>query len=256
MPLTNEQTAQAMVANRTYADRLGWASYADAIDVAIAAPGVDYKGADFAQALATWQTSKAVSSDGILGPQTWAAMQRALAPPDSVTGVRPTDAPDVPDGYDQIVATYGDPRPYLSPDGTISDAKKDEWERNTLAKGTLPYPVPIDANNFKTTFYAHRKLISSFEAVFGEVARLGLKDQIKSFDGIYNFRPIRGTTARVSLHAFGAAIDINASTNPLGSSTGDMSPQIIEIFRHFGFFWGGDFHARPDPMHFQYATGY
>jgi hypothetical protein len=57
------------------------------------------------------------------------------------------------------------------------------------------------------------------------------------------------------LHAFGAAIDLNAAANPLGEQ-GSMDSRVIEVFEHFGFFWGGRFHGRPDPMHFQYATGY
>jgi hypothetical protein len=145
------------------------------------------------------------------------------------------------------------------PDGSISNENEALWERQILAKGTLPFPVPIDANNpkagTKQTFYAHRELISSFVAVFSEIERLGLRGLIRSWDGVYNFRPIRGTTSRISLHAFGAAIDLNASTNPLGGE-GDMDPLIIDVFSHFGFFWGGNFQSRPDPMHFQYATGY
>jgi hypothetical protein len=35
-----------------------------------------------------------------------------------------------------------------------------------------------------------------------------------------------------------------------------MDPDVVAIFQHFGFLWGGEFHLRKDPMHFQYATGY
>jgi hypothetical protein len=35
-----------------------------------------------------------------------------------------------------------------------------------------------------------------------------------------------------------------------------MNLQVVAVFEHFGFLWGGDFRGRPDPMHFQYATGY
>jgi hypothetical protein len=51
------------------------------------------------------------------------------------------------------------------------------------------------------------------------------------------------------------AIDLNPETNALGTA-GDMSPRVVQVFRHFGFAWGGDFRRRPDPMHFQYATGH
>jgi hypothetical protein len=257
--LTAQQAAQAMIANDRWADRLGWRPYAAPIAVAIGTANSDPAAQDFAQGVAGWQETHDVAVDGIIGPQTWTALQRALAPPDSLTGIVPPDAPPVPDGFAAIVQTFGDPRPLLSPDGTINDANRAAWERQTLAKGQLPFPIPIDRKNpalgIKSTFYAHRRLVSSFVAVFSELGRLQLRDTIHSFDGIYNFRPIRGTTNRISLHAFGAAIDLNADTNPLGKE-GDMDPRVIDVFRHFGFFWGGDFHDRPDPMHFQYATGY
>jgi hypothetical protein len=253
--LNNMQLAQAMVANQRWADRLGWDTYVDPIEVALQITKTDLGSADFAAGVARWQTAQSLSVDGIIGPQTWTQLRTALAPPDSITGVVP-DAPKVPNGWDEVVATFGDPGPYLSPDGSMTDDSKSAWERKTLARGTLPYPVSLGPNaGEKTDFYAHRLLVDVFVGVFREIDRLGLRPAIHSWDGVYNFRPIRGTTRHLSLHAFGAAIDLNASTNPLGGS-GDMDPRIIDVFRHFGFFWGGDFHGRSDPMHFQYATGY
>jgi hypothetical protein len=185
--------------------------------------------------------------------------QAALAPEDSLTGIMPADAPGVPFGWEEVVTTFGDPTPLLSRDGTLSKEHEMLWQRRTLAAGTLPFPVPLDMHKpdgqMKTKFHAHRRLVSTFEAVFREIHRLGLQSEIMSWGGTYNFRPIRGTKRALSLHAFGAAIDLNAETNKLGAE-GDMSPGVIEVFRHFGFVWGGDFGSRPDPMHFQYAKGY
>ena len=168
------------------------------------------------------------------------------------------DAPPVPDGFDQIVRVLGDPRPLLSADGTLSATNRARWEEQTLARGTLPFPIPLDARNpaagVKRTFYAHRKLVPTFERIFGEIDRLGLRGAITSWDGLYDFRPVRGTTRRLSLHAFGAALDLNAAGNALGEA-GDMPATLIEIFEHFGFYWGGRFRGRRDPMHFQYAIG-
>jgi hypothetical protein len=259
MALTNVETAQAMVANRRWADRLGWGTYAAAIATAIGSPSSDVGSAELAQAVATFQQSSELSTDGIIGPDTWAVLQERLAPAGSLTGVRPADAPPLPNGFDEVIATFGDPRPFIAADGSIGESSLALWERQTLSRGQLPFPVPIDAKNpaagVKTTFYAHRKLTATFEAVFAEILRLGLKDLITSWDGLYNFRPIRGTTSQISLHAFGAALDLNAAANALGTD-GNMDQRLIDVFEHFGFFWGGQFHSRPDPMHFQYATGY
>src|SRR5437667_12668154 len=110
--LTDVAIAQAMVANGRWSARLGWDRYVDAIDVLLgAAPGTPAAAAVFSSALADWQAAHQLDVDGILGPETWAAMRRALAPPDSLTGVVPATMPAVPNGFSEIIATFGDPRP-------------------------------------------------------------------------------------------------------------------------------------------------
>ncbi len=55
---------------------------------------------------------------------------------------------------------------------------------------------------------------------------------------------------KVSNHSFGTAIDINPSTNPYKSGKDfDIPKWMVEIFREFGFSWGGYYH---DYMHFEY----
>jgi hypothetical protein len=248
--------AQAMVSNVLWATRIGWDRYVEPIDVLFGLPsGTASTSAAFARALADWQEGHQLDVDGILGPRTWTALRRVLAPPDSLTGVVPAIAPPVPNGFNDIVATFGDPRPLLEPDGTVSAANLVRWERQILAPCPLPFPLTIgDGGGVIQSFQCHRLLVGVFEAVFDELDRNGLQGSIKTWDGTFAFRVIRGDT-HLSVHAFGAAIDVNAATNPLGGR-GDMSPDVVAVFRHFGFLWGGDFHGRKDPMHFQYATGY
>ena len=90
-------------------------------------------------------------------------------------------------------------------------------------------------------------------------------DDIKTWDGLFNIRPIRGKERVVeilismgkflealkymSAHSWGMAIDINAATNKMYTK-GDMNPRIVETFLKYGFEWGGNF-SRLDPMHFQ-----
>jgi len=256
--LSATKLARAVAANPVWANKLGWVRHTDAIAVLIGAPPVSAS-PDFALTVARWQQDKKLDVDGILGPITWREMRTELAPPDSLTALIPADAPPPPNGYEAIVRTFGDPSPLLQRDGSMSPDNELIWERQTLARGRFSFAIPLDPANPEAgvakTFSAHRSLVSTFEAVFEEIARLELKVAIHSYQGIYAFRPIRGIGARLSLHAFGAAIDLNAETNPLGGD-GDMDPRVVEVFRHFGFRWGGDFAGRKDPMHFQYATGY
>ena len=78
--------------------------------------------------------------------------------------------------------------------------------------------------------------------------------------GTYNCRPIANTN-RLSVHAFGAALDINTqfsdywewSKGPAGSPKwrNRIPGEIGEVFERHGFIWGAKwFHF--DTMHFEY----
>lgn len=98
----------------------------------------------------------------------------------------------------------------------------------------------------------HRLLIPRLERALADVADAGLAGEIRPGDygGCYVPRFIdRDPGKSLSKHAFGLAVDLNVSTNQLGSS-GDMDPRIVEIFARYGFAWGG-YWSRPDPMHFE-----
>lgn len=74
------------------------------------------------------------------------------------------------------------------------------------------------------------------------------------FAGCWNPRFIRsasGAPSGVSRHSWGAAVDLNARSNPIGS-LGTQDPRLVEIMIEWGFTWGGDW-LFPDPMHFEYG---
>lgn len=75
---------------------------------------------------------------------------------------------------------------------------------------------------------------------------------LSNYSGSYNYRNVRGASS-LSCHSFGAAIDIDADHNRLGSTHGRMPQPVIDAFKAQGFFWGGDFKSRKDFMHFQGA---
>lgn len=78
---------------------------------------------------------------------------------------------------------------------------------------------------------------------------------LKTFDGCFNIRMVRGTTASPSTHSYGLALDLNAETNQLAATHGGFydHPDFVKCFTEQGFAWGGNFHGRKDPMHFSYA---
>jgi hypothetical protein len=98
----------------------------------------------------------------------------------------------------------------------------------------------------------HRLMLPQLQAALSEIESAGLGDELRAGDygGCYVPRFIdRNPSLPLSMHAFGLAVDLNVSTNQLGTE-GDMNPRIVEIFERWGFVWGGDW-SRPDPMHFE-----
>lgn len=73
------------------------------------------------------------------------------------------------------------------------------------------------------------------------------------YGGAYNFRTMRGSN-KLSMHAYGCAIDFDPENNPLGKSwrAGMIPQQAVLIFEQHGWVWGGHW-SRPDAQHFQAA---
>lgn len=102
----------------------------------------------------------------------------------------------------------------------------------------------------------HRTVTRMLVGAMQDLVAAGLSDLVDpdGFAGCWYPRFTRtstGSPAGVSRHAWGAAVDINAPTNPFGS-TGSQDPRLVKVFKDHGFNWGGDW-ALPDPMHFEYA---
>src|SRR6185369_7565160 len=84
-----------------------------------------------------------------------------------------------------------------------------------------------------------------------------LLEEIKTWDGCFNVRKMRGINA-LSLHAFGIAIDINASHNPLNVSREQcvlkglvpFTEEFVKVSRNI-VDCGWDWSSRFDGMHFQ-----
>ncbi|TMA97257.1 MAG: LysM peptidoglycan-binding domain-containing protein [Deltaproteobacteria bacterium] len=158
-----------------------------------------------------------------------------------------------PSGLDNIVRTFGDIVEYIRDDGTLDQ----RWEDEQLLRTPLPFAIPLswDPKKQVANLYTHKKLKDLFPAVFREIERRGLKSQIRTFGGCFNFRSKRGGN-KLSAHSWAVAIDLNPETNRMGTS-GDMSSDVVDVFKSFGFTWGGDWSGNfKDPMHFQFCNGY
>jgi hypothetical protein len=137
------------------------------------------------------------------------------------------------------------------------------WESSYLQKLDLPYAMRL-AWNLKGPLvrhiYVNRAVYGSLAAILQNIYDLYGRDMNKIqaarmdiYGGCYNFRPRRGGH-RLSLHAWGAAIDFDPENNPHGKKweegKGMIHKEVVEIFMREGWKWGGTFN-NPDSMHFE-----
>jgi hypothetical protein len=125
------------------------------------------------------------------------------------------------------------------PDGTIQpDAA---WVRANIVTASVP---------ILGTVTCHRLMIPQLRGALQAVKDAGLASTIHTYNGCYVPRFIeRNPSQPISLHTWGIAIDLDAATNGRGGK-GTMDPRVVQIFKQWGFRWGGDW-SYTDPMHFE-----
>lgn len=127
-------------------------------------------------------------------------------------------------------------------------------------------PIYLEVDFIPKKIYCHPLLIEPLDIAFHNIIERKLSKELKTWDGCWNFRPIRGYEKKyeslmdankeelaikyLSIHSWAGAIDINAATNQLGKKP-TLSKGFVKCFTDSGLLeWGGNW-ARPDGMHFQ-----
>jgi len=211
--------------------------------------------------------------DGIFGPRTEQVvrqfqLQHGL-PVDGIVGIKTADLLDKPhqelveaatplralngmphDDTASLKAFYGDP-----------SVNFDSWKASNVTSVQCPWELYYDGKLWPHPIQFHKKaapaLARVFDAIWAKANSSNssrILDHVRNFSGSGNYRPVRGSS-RLSCHAFWAAIDFDAERLPLGVGVpvGSMPQDVVDAFKSEGFFWGGDYTGRKDPMHFQSA---
>ncbi|GAB3510805.1 hypothetical protein GCM10027341_49650 [Spirosoma knui] len=100
-----QKESKRVLQNRTYANTLGWGTYLNQINDFL----LPYSGLSnvslgekaFAEALAVWQRSKGLQDDGILGPNTWTLLKKALGLSATTSGGAVANA--MPDRFRMLI---------------------------------------------------------------------------------------------------------------------------------------------------------
>jgi hypothetical protein len=135
------------------------------------------------------------------------------------------------------------------------------WAAANLVKVPVPWGMTYGGQPVRTILI-HRKCADSLKRVMDAIWSFYGQNQatlnttgLQRYSGSYNYRPVRGSTTKLSCHAYGAAIDWDAAHLPLGDRTHRLPDPVVNAFKAEGLFYGGDFKTRPDPMHVQFTTG-
>lgn len=194
--------------------------------------------------IAAWQEQESLIADGMLGPKTMDSLVKATTSLDPVTTLPTTPA--------ELEKTYGKP-----------GAEDTTWyKQNIIEVRDLP-GVPT-----KWYVQVHRKAEPFFREGLARAARLS-RYRIQRVGG-FNYR-LRGSgSGKLSIHASGAALDIDADKNvairfesrgkptPWSEAWMEIWPlglpqDFVLAMESAGLTWGGRFSTFCDPQHFQAA---
>jgi hypothetical protein len=115
----------------------------------------------------------------------------------------------------------------------------------------------------KRSLYVHYKLAKNVKAIFNEIYNLDIKFPVMALVG-FGYRrmviPWISNNPYMSQHSFGTCIDLNKPYNLFYRSRDKRNKKspyytpksVINIFKKYGWFWGGEFKEGLDTMHFQY----
>lgn len=203
------------------------------------------------QVVRQFQTQHGLKADGVVGSLTAALLDAPHAT--LVATAKPLTVP----------AVAGGPAVYWPHDDTASLLAfygKPFEDSSLLTNVPTVFPMTYDGQHVSTIRFhvkGAKALTAALTACWnkaGQDISSPILRRIKNYSGAFNYRAIRGSS-RLSCHAFGAAIDFDAGNLPLGRGipASEMPQEVVDSFKAEGFFWGGDYTGRKDPMHFQIA---
>lgn len=137
-----------------------------------------------------------------------------------------------------------------------------KWERDNLVTVSIPWKAVAAWDNairiksfrvHRLTAESLRRVLDKIWAAYGKNQKAIEADNLHLIGGGYNWRQMRGIS-RLSMHAYGCAVDFDPDHNGLGDPTPAMPMKVVEIFEAEGWVWGGRWSVqRRDGMHFQAA---
>jgi hypothetical protein len=137
-----------------------------------------------------------------------------------------------------LFTRYGDPR---------ETGWDNKWLNNWHVKAMFEW-FPV------SDMLIHKHFRPLLEKAFRLLEMKDLHREIKTFDGCFGIRGMGNNETVLSVHSWGAAIDLNAMDNPIGSQ-GLWGNAFIDAMEQCDVFCGQNWTGRKDPKHFAMVNG-
>ena len=131
------------------------------------------------------------------------------------------------------------------------------WQDTQLTHYFPPFQMYYAKQPMLHGLLVHHKIVPALNLVFEEIwGRCGHeqaqvdKTGASDWGGCFNIRPIAGS-GNWSNHSWACAVDISPGTNGFNTGHGSIGTLVVDAFKRQNFLWGGDYHGRTDPMHFE-----
>lgn len=160
-------------------------------------------------------------------------------------------------GSEERERTFGGPFDWVhrpTSDNRENIEIRGNWEEDNIVTVELPALAKATDGRYKKMRW-NKRAQTQLANLWQAWDDAGLLKHIKTYEGAYVPRLIRGSTRSLSNHAYGTAFDINYEWNQLGrtpakpGTTGSVW-ELVPLAHEHGFFWGG-FFSRGDGMHFE-----
>ena len=228
-------------------------------------------GSETVQATRNFQTKQGIPSSGALDPRTQsAAVALGFVPQDS--GARPSlsdpatqtasfpprpgdlESPSV----DQQQTRFGPIVFHMANDPAAPEriVITNEFTEAKIVSVHLPQLANMTDGPLSLSIQWNRLAAPQLIGLWSAWDQAGLLSRVKTWEGSFAPRCVRGHIGELSNHAFGTAFDINFPWNVLGTVPALVGArgcvrELVSIANQFGFFWGGHFTNRLDGNHFE-----
>jgi hypothetical protein len=213
----------------------------------------------------SFQQKHKLARDGMVGPLTYAAALQGGFDPGFTDPLGGTSGPDWPLSplfaplvsnveREEIFGKFRYER--IAPDR--DDIRiLGNWAAQNIVTIAVPQLIGMKGAPANGRIRVHKLVTGQCKALFEAWERDRLLALLKTWEGSFAPRFIRGSNKTLSNHAWGTAFDINCRWNQLGhlpalrGAAGSVR-ELVPRAHQFGFYWGGHF-SRRDGMHFEVA---